>query len=511
MSPAEGDGMEIKMKEYYKYNQYTKQKVRHKAIFKAIESLTYNREQSCCVERNYVRKIYDYFTPSEDISQNKKEAKKIDISYIKNWEKLHDSYVGVKKPEDLIVCFLCGPEPNNDFRELINLGILPQNIWAFESNNQVYKKAIAAYEQGEYPQPRIIKQNVETFFQQTPKKFDVIYIDACGSIPSTQHALRCVSTLFQNHRLNSPGVIITNFAMPNTTKENIVDYYEVVSQYLFFKKYPSAKIEVNKNGIINEKYFEFLNDVKNNFELYYGEFISAVLRDIPAVIMPLERIALNPYINQLIDLTEICITDEELINMSEENSIAKYFFMINLLLKKELLSEKSKCFLNEIGNYDALLKGLKIIILLRKGKIQLKKDVQEIKEYFETNKKIYQFLDKPHSNLFFDIIINQLAYPMHNNVQYSERFRYIAKTNCMYTDVTIYDECRYIYEWLPGLHQIESSFENISWQYVFRFALDGLVKMRQNYNNEFFFQGSIVSNTVQGFSSKKLKERILIN
>ena len=56
MSPAEGDGMEIKMKEYYKYNQYTKQKVRHKAIFKAIESLTYNREQSCCVERNYVTK-----------------------------------------------------------------------------------------------------------------------------------------------------------------------------------------------------------------------------------------------------------------------------------------------------------------------------------------------------------------------------------------------------------------------------------------------------------------------
>ena len=97
------------------------------------------------------------------------------------------------------------------------------------------------------------------------------------------------------------------------------------------------------------------------------------------------------------------------------------------------------------------------------------------------------------------------------HIQYSERFRYIAKTNCMYTDVTIYDECRYIYEWLPGLHQIESSFENISWQYVFRFALDGLVKMRQNYNNEFFFQGSIVSNTVQGFSSKKLKERILIN
>lgn len=42
-------------------------------------------------------------------------------------------------------------------------------------------------------------------------------------------------------------------------------------------------------------------------------------------------------------------------------------------------------------------------------------------------------------------------------------------------------------------------------------ALDGLVKMRQNYNNEFFFQGSIVSNNVEEFSSKKLQDRIIVD
>lgn len=110
---------------------------------------------------------------SEDVSQNQSEAKKIDVSYITNWEKLHDSFVEMKRPEDLVICYLSGPEPNNDFQELINLGILPQNIWAFESNTQAYKNAIATYNQGEYPQPRIIKQNIETFFKQTPKKFDV--------------------------------------------------------------------------------------------------------------------------------------------------------------------------------------------------------------------------------------------------------------------------------------------------------------------------------------------------
>lgn len=44
--------------------------LRHKAIFKAGESLTSKRGQSCCVERNYVRRLYDYFTLSEDVSQS---------------------------------------------------------------------------------------------------------------------------------------------------------------------------------------------------------------------------------------------------------------------------------------------------------------------------------------------------------------------------------------------------------------------------------------------------------
>lgn len=473
--------------------------------------MTGKREQSCCVERNYVRKIYDYFTLSEDISQNKTEAEKINISYITNWEKLHDSLIGTKRPEELMVCYLSGPEPSNDFKELTNLGILPQNIWAFESDTQAYKKALSDFAQGEYPQPRLLKQNIETFFQQTPKKFDIVYIDACGSVPSIQHSLRCVSTLFLNHRLNSPGVIISNFAMPDITKDEANDYYEIVSQYLFFKKYPYEEFEINEYGIISEKYDEFKTKVKENFILYYGEYISAVLRDIPAVIVPLERIVRNPYLNQIFNLSIIdSKNDEEYVCLSQGNSVARYFFTVNCLLKKRALGEKSRCFLGEIGNFRDLLKGLKIIVLLRNGGIELKADVEEIKKFFETEGNVYQFLDKPHSNLFFDIVLNQLSYPMHNNILHNARYHYIAKSNVMFTDVTVYDECRYIYEWLPGLHQIISSFRDKSWQYVFRFALDGLVKMRQNYNNEFFFQGSIISNSIDGFSSKKLQERVQI-
>lgn len=501
----------VNTKETYTYNQYSKKVVRHSAIFQAVELLTAKREKACCVDRNYVRKIYDYYTLSEDYSRDKTEAEKVDLSYIVNWENLHDSYVSNKKPEDLSVCYLSGPEPDNDFQEFISFGILPQNIWAFESNSKAYQKAVLAYEVGEFPQPRILKQNIETFFQQTPKKFDIIYIDACGSVPSSQHALRCISTICQHHRLNSPGIIISNFAEPDIKNESIEGFYELVSQYLLFKNNPDITIELNEEGICNTEYLDFYNIVEGKFEYFYGEFISTILRDIPSIIIPIQRIAQNPYLNQLFDLSDIQKSDEEeIIMFSRGHSIANYFFSMKKLLDEKVLGEKSKCFLNEMGNYEDILLGLKIIILLKQDKLKLKNDINVIKNYFDQGDKLYRFLDKPHSNLLFDMIINQLAYPLHYNVPENIRYQYVAKTNMMFTDVTTYDECRYIYEWLPAMHQIISAFENISWQYVFRFAVDGLVKMRQNYNNEFFFQGSVISNSIKEFNKKELNDRIRI-
>lgn len=499
------------IKEEYKYNQFSKKVVRHDAILHAVEMLTFKRENASCVERNYVRKVYDYYVLSEDFGKNKVETQKIDMTYITNWEKLHDSYVGNKRPEDLVVCYLSGPEPDNDFQEFLRMGILPQNIWGFETNNSVYRKAVATYDKGQFPQPRILKQNIETFFQQTPKKFDIIYIDACGSIPSTQHALRCISTICQCHRLNSPGVIISNFAEPDITSESIKEFVELVSQYLFFKNYPFLDVLFNENGISNLEYVKLKQEVQGDFAYYYGEFISAVLRDLPSIIMPLQRMAGNPYLNQLVDLDRVENIDAKtLLYLSKGHSLASYFFSLQILRQKEQLGEKSLCFIKEIGNYDNLMLGLKLIILLRQGKIELRDDVKKIRDYFEEGKNIYQFLDRAHSNMLFDVIINQLTYPLHYNISQNRRYKYVAKTMSMFTDINIYDECRYIYEWIPALHQITSAFDNVSWQYVFRFALDGLVKMRQNYNNEYFYQGAVISNSIEGFENKVLLDREII-
>ena len=493
----------------YKYDQPEKRMIRHNIIFSAVKSLTQERESSTCVSRDYVRKIYDSFVNTKDDSSNKTEAKLIDKSYIVSWENLHDTYTSAKTVKDLTVCYLCGPEPNNDFQELIDLGILPQNIWAFESNNATYNQALACYEHGEYPQPRIIKQNIDTFFKETPKKFDIVYIDACGSVPSTQHALKTISTICKYSRLNSPGVIITNFSSPDIENETgqIPDWIEVIANYLYFKKFPSDIFGVNEGKIVSDKFKKLEQEIKSDFKLYYGEFISALLRDIPSIIVPVQRINENPYFQQFTVDNSMKYSNQEWINMASGNSLARFFFFCEGAQSK-LKGTKTELLLAEMGDLAGIINGFKFIIGLRTGVNEIKADIKEIHEYFESTPGLYQFLDKPHSNLIFDAIINQLIYPLHFNPEKNARYVYKAKTRDMYTDVSVYDECRYIYEWIPGIHQVKSAFDNISWQHVFRFCIDGLIRTRIDFNNEFFYQGSVVQHESGEFEKSRLCDRI---
>ena len=100
------------------YKQKSKQIARHAMIRSAVELLTQERDSLCCVPRNYVRDLFDYFIEFEE-SNEQKEVMNMDISYIRMWEKIHSQYIGNKKVEDLTVCYLAGPEPENDFKELM--------------------------------------------------------------------------------------------------------------------------------------------------------------------------------------------------------------------------------------------------------------------------------------------------------------------------------------------------------------------------------------------------------
>ncbi|MGF7145352.1 hypothetical protein HNQ56_003793 [Anaerotaenia torta] len=508
----------------YDYKQDDKNFVRHRILSHAIEALTVERHQACCVPRKYVRQIIDYFLQLDEGEPARKEVEEIQSTYFSAWESLHDSVIGYKRPSDLSVCYLSGPQPENDFNELISLGVLPQNIWAFENDKETYLKAVDTYNTTAFPQPKIVKMSIEQFFKQSPKKFDIVYIDACGAIISTQHALRCAATLFYHQRLNSPGVLITNFAKPDITKESIkVEYAKMIALYMLFKQSPNVNVSNNeKNSFSVDNYEQIYQEVQLMFDDYYDRFITCILSDLASIIIPLQRFGeLAPYSN-LFTMSEIeeakSSTNLEIINSIKNNSVCKWILTMDLLLKKKSQNEckfNSNLLYTDLvgldGSWDKLVRGVRFFIALKNGCFGGDVKIASIGNFFDTNQNIYQFLDRPSASLFFDVVINQLAYPLHSNEEKRHSYKYCAKSTDMFTDLVIYDECRYLYEWLPAIHQIENAMRNKSWQYIFRFALDGLVKQRINYNNEFFFQGSVISkDELESFKAKVRRKREII-
>lgn len=502
------------------YKQETKNTVRHTVIRRAVELLTAERAQSCCVRRSYVRDLYDYFNNLSE-SHEQEETRKIDISYIKEWESMHSNNLGVKRPEELSVCYLAGPEPENDFAEFVSMGIKPQNIWAFECERNTYLQALTSIDSTNFMQPKLIKTSIERFFEASPKTFDIVYIDACASLISDQHALRCIASMFKYHRLNSPGVLISNFAyLDETLETEKQQYIDVISRYNFIRDNRNAGL-LNNGGTIefNAGYEVEKNKVEANLEDAYGDFISAMICNTASISIPTVRFCNSNYLQSLSNTHPVPLNSLQFqdVNTIKDNTLYKYLAM-NCFLKQTSAAfhgvSKVEKLVSEIsssnGGYDLLSSSKKLYDIKAKG-VDISPDLNDTLAFFDDERSMYQFLDKPNRLLFYDAVISQLSHPMHYVSDKALRLTYVAKQKRMFTDLMLFDECRYLYDWLPAIHQIPNAFSNPSWQYTFRFALDGLIKQRMNYNNEFFFQGSVVRKTVSGFEAKVMPNRIKIN
>ena len=502
------------------YTQEQKKEVRHAVIRRAVELLTYARSNACCVRRSYVRDLYDHFSQMSE-SHEQVEAQRIDTAYICEWEKMHANEIGSKRPSELSVCYLAGPEPRNDFDEFISLGVLPQNIFAFEYKRNTYLHALNSINSSDYMQPKLVKASIERYFESTPRKFDIVYIDTCASLVSDHHSLRCISSMFKYHRLNSPGILITNFAFfdqMNETDTN--EYVDMLARYFFIKENRKASLIEKESDIQFSDGFELQKeDVKCNLEQFYGDFITAMICNSGSISIPTLRFANSNYLQYL--STTMPISDRQYdyvsVNTIQDNTLYK-FLASNRFLEQQKAEHVGVCKSNKlIRELSASESGFDLLTCLRKlhdirvHSDTLCSDLNETINFFDNDNCMYQFLDKPNRMLFFDSVINQFSYPMHYVSDKTVRLTYVAKQKRMFTDMIVFDECRYIYDWLPAIHQIPKAFVNRSWQYVFRFALDGLIKQRLNYNNEFFFQGSVISKTTDGFKSKTMAERKMIN
>lgn len=504
----------------YTYRQKAKQVARHTMLKRAVELLTIERNAACCVRRTYVRDLLDYYSDLDE-SNEKREAEKIDFSYIRMWENIHSQSIRAKRVDELTVCYLSGPEPENDFNELTSLGVLPYNIWAFECEKATYTQALQSIDSTDFFQPKLIRTSIERFFENTPKVFDIVYIDACSPLISEQHALRCISSMFKNHRLASPGILISNFAeVDSTNKADLNEYLDLLTKFNIAKKYSDSSV-IEDNGVIKFKnyYDEEYQYVNENFEQCYGDFVTAMICNAGSITIPTLRFANSTFLSIISNNSPIenFIYKCQDINTIHNNTFYKFIALNKFLEQNNACDEgipRTNKLISELSaswNGFSLISCFRKIYNIKEMKIDVNPKLVDTLNFFENSRNMYQFLDRTTGRLFFDTVINQLSCPMHYCSDKVKRLTYTAKETRMFMDLIMFDECRYIYDWLPAIDQIQNAFSNNSWQYVFRFALDGLVKQRMNYNNEYYFQGSVVHQGVEMFGAATIDKRIKIN
>ena len=250
-----------------------------------------------CVKRDHVARVWKQLHESGEYFKEE-DRQKIEEA-IGNWELFHDSQVQTRKPSDLRVCYLGGDNPINDLEVLVANGILCQNVWAIEKDSQKLKKAWDAIKNSQLRNVRLFKGDILTFLRDFRGQFDIIYFDACGTLPAAkQNTLKVIGYVFLYDKLMSPGALITNFSFPpqDTQQENPANsqHLEEEKEKINFlvKKYMRYRLcNVMWGGISPENDEDDLSF--GTCEDMYGDYISYQVIDSAYSFIPAQRMLLS--------------------------------------------------------------------------------------------------------------------------------------------------------------------------------------------------------------------------
>jgi hypothetical protein len=506
------------------YKEPEKNQARNESITSAVKTLTKDRFRATIARNKYVREVRDYLI-KHGSKYDKGFAEELREKEIDQWEQFYLSNIGRKKPRDLKVAYLSGPDPINDLEVLTSCGILPENVWAFESDNKTYDEAIVKALESEFPFIKIYKGKIENYFKILQTKFDIVYLDFCGVITSSQ-TLSVVRDLFFYQKLNSPGVLITNFALPEENKKDSFwnNLIALSANYLFPKSFTESLTKygggftdsAEASGLSKEK---FLSKAHRDPNTFYSQFITRVLFDLPSVIIPYQRFVSNQSLidtffrnfktSELPDDRQediICFPNDHSLIWGLNNYIVDQPGFDDLLSKfrRQLSINSDENKLLEAVDLMSFFTGEGIDDRFNSDKLQ-----KICKNWKFTDK--YIFCDAFLFHQLKDILIGQLTAPYQYNIAKSKRWTYKAKSTRMFMDLITYDECRYIYDWMPTIDMFEEGVNDISRQLSLRFAIDSIAKQRRWYNDEFLSGTAVIDQGTKGFEAQELKKRKVIN
>ena len=548
------------------YDNQAKKKCRSDVISHAIRCLTTERHTSACVQRGHVRRVWQQLQESGESEAYfiPRVIESIEAE-ISQWEILHESKIQIRKPSDLSVCYLGGDNPINDLEVLVDNGVLPQNVWAVEKKSKTCKSAREAISKSKLRNVRLFEGDILNFMKDYEGNFDIIYFDACGTLPSAkQNTLKVIGYVFQFNKLTSPGALITNFSFPaksvpkeqrSSDQKERDQIRDLVTEYLQYRL---------GNTCMNEGSAKRLSPRTD--EENYGDYITYQVIDSAYLYIPALRMLSSTRSGgssslwdqmfrskrNFLDFLKECSKfsyEAKLSSPDSESSVGEQscsvsetasevtkaneslgasaasesnvegdsskekFLTLNDASKASPLWRCGFTLEEEMQNKDICSAWVNEILPDWRSTLNLKTEkltpllLTHLLSYFDlfistfTNenfqekciKPLYNALHSDHDDAVFPtfhnavdlsntrslvagLLYGQMAYPSFPVVDKMRRLHYTGNERQMFTDVFIFDQCRYVYQQFPSIDCACFAIREPEQQMVFRMVVDGLRK-----------------------------------
>lgn len=471
------------------YKQTIKEKSRKILWEHSINSLTYNRVANRVLNPLYMRKLWHYCYDECLVPYYAPRTPNFDIQYFNDWLSFSEITYGSKKPEELKVAFFCGPEPENDLKHLLDMGVRIENVYAFEYDKNLFNIAVGSL-QDAYPQLKIFRGKIDDFTESAKVVFDIIYLDFTKSL---LQEFKTVCKLLEDDVLAEQSVIIVNTTYPDPTKENVqflTDYFFNQADFEYSALYGQTK---DYQGVLESCWAMGLDEddvsqlIEKNFEDAYSAFQTHFLNSYAAQLKPVISVMNSLMLKERLfskpikDLKRMAVNymNTEDVRFHPDEWAWGLFTMNGLLPKwtqffdvpeKGMTLSRGDCIrIKELymnSTYE------KVTDILSKS---LSDEIDKITKSL-IDPKGGLFCDVPLPHLWLEMLINQLGYPYHQNTRNLKRYKYKAKERTMCLDILTFDRCRSLYDWLPMIEYYGDGLSVLERQMITRMCIDAINK-----------------------------------
>ncbi|ATB33894.1 hypothetical protein [Melittangium boletus] len=499
------------------YKQSVKEYARRTLWVHAVDSLTVHRRETRVLRESLIRRMWDY--AFEDFLLKFKAVSTVDERILQSWCDFADATYGDRRPQDLRIAYLCGPEPENDLTILKELGVLTENVWAFEAKTEIYRSALERAKKA-FPSLKIFPGSIDDFLELNSTPFDIIYLDFTAPLFSrAAKPYASLHAVFDRQALSELSALIVTTSEPDPSDEAIdfltsYHYSQAwVEQGLFKEPLPEETTAEFGSGPILHPLDrdEFRWKVRDNFPEAYSAFVTQYPNVYASLVQPGMRVILNKSARKHLFAGDTAFAEQEkqlrdlswmLSNSSETDEetdaavatgfggdfhMAREHYSLWHFLE-EAQSQDTELTRAWMGEYLQpnprinRLMGAKLAYQLRAAAdgypaVLSKQLLQSIRAIVATlpekDGKQY-FCNTPLPHLWLELALNQLGFPHHQNVERHLRFRYQAKTRPMIVDSFIFDRCRALYDWLPLVELQGEDFMHLERQMLARSCLNAI-------------------------------------